>query len=130
MNSKLNKIYIYENRSGADLVLPKKSLDGKTEVRNKERFKGDESFFELVRSPYNFLILVEDITLKNDEIKLEETKMHTEQLILDQPDIVTTSGKVETKIVVEKPLNDSNENKDVEVLLTETPIDGLEIIQD
>lgn len=56
------------------------------------------------------------------------------KLILDQPDMVTERGQVEHVVrqpqVPQQPLNDATGDvqKQPEVLLTEDPLDGVEII--
>jgi hypothetical protein len=55
-----------------------------------------------------------------------------ESLILDQPDVITSNGKVEQTVLDDSSIiKKENENKNKkEVLLTEQPIDGVEIIID
>ncbi len=58
----------------------------------------------------------------------------TDKLIMDQPDVVTTEGTVEQVVVdeAEKKLNEGQPVQDSQedVLLTEDPMDGVEIIID
>ena len=59
--------------------------------------------------------------------------MNEKMLILDQPDTVTNHGKVEHFLVVGnsavQPMNDSiDSSPKADVLLNESPLDGLEII--
>lgn len=67
------------------------------------------------------------------ELLLEEEAMANEkQLLLDQPDCITHQGKVE-RVVVEPGQQAINDNVDPnqkkpDVLLTEDPLDGVEII--
>ena len=59
--------------------------------------------------------------------------MTEQKLILDQPDTVTAKGTIEHVVdnnVPSQRINDSvDNNKKPDVLLNESPIDGLEIIQ-
>ena len=70
---------------------------------------------------------------KQEELLKEET-MNNNKLLLDQPDTVTTNGKIERVVVQpnQMPLNDVTDpaapKSKPEVLLTEDPLDGMEII--
>lgn len=124
-------VYLYENITDADLTLPKPTPSGIRVVGPHKRFQGDSYFMSWVGSPMNLLKVIEVIAPAIT--KKQETKMPTEnKLILDQPDTVTEQGKVEFAVPTQpvQQLNDSN-NPDVkspEVLLTEDPLDGVEII--
>lgn len=116
--------YIYENKTTGYLTLPKPARDGRKVIPPSGRFEGDSYFMSLVRHPHNLLKYVE-------EVKQEE-KVSEKKLILDQPDMVTAKGTVEhvvddsTQI---QRMNDSVENgKKPDVLLNESPVDGVEII--
>lgn len=119
-------VYIFQNVTSGDFMLPKKSLDGKKLVKKNEQFQGDSYFMRFVGSPNNILKLIR---------RLEETKEKvnnmTDKLILDQPDQITTQGKVE-HVIADTPkavIKENDNNKTQEnVLITENPIDGLEII--
>jgi hypothetical protein len=113
-------LYIYRNNSKGTLMLPKTSTDGKRHIGVNETFQGDSYFMDFVKR--HELILVEDISERNTM---------TEKLILDQPDQVTTVGKVEHLVQPEaKPLNEVSppQTPQKDVLLTEDPLDGVEII--
>lgn len=119
-------LYIYENNTSGHLNLPKPTNQGKKTIAPKERFEGDSYFMMLVKAPHNMLRFI-------SEIKQEEKKeMNESKLILEQPDIVTSKGKVEhvvDEISATQKLHDSTENKHKhDVLLTENPVDGVEII--
>lgn len=129
-------VYIYENNSDADLSLPKPTESGVRVVGPRKRFQGDSYFMSWVGSPMNLLKLVEvvvpQLTKEQIQNQKEENAME-EKLILDQPDTVTQGGKVEYVIGVDpaaKPLNDNANpaNAAPDVLLTEDPLDGVEII--
>lgn len=134
-------LYIYENNTDADLTLPKPTASGVRVVGPRRRFQGDSYFLKLVGSPMNLLRLVEEITPKKttaeiaEEIanqKKENANMSQQKLILDQPDTVTAKGKVEHVVNTDtpvQPLNDSANQKNADVLLTENPLDGVAIIK-
>ena len=68
-----------------------------------------------------------------DEINKGNNIMNEQKLILDQPDTVTTKGKVEHIVAPQQPiqpLNDAASNQpQADVLLTENPLDGVAIIK-
>jgi len=116
-------LYVFRNRSNeATLSLLKPSADGKKMVGPNEEFEGDSYFFQMVPQE---AILVKTIRGKGEKMD--------EQLILDQPDQVTSEGKVE-HVVSDERLNEmpeeGMEKSKSEVLLTEDPLDGVTIITD
>lgn len=126
-------IYVYENNTDGDLTLPKPTASGVRVVNPRKRFQGDSYFMKWVGSPMNLLRLVEVIQPENST---KEENMNEKQLILDQPDTITQQGKIE-RVVVEPnvtPINDATTNelpkKKEEILISENPIDGIEIIID
>lgn len=125
-------LYVYENNTDADLKLPKPTNTGMRTVGPRKRFEGDSYFMRWVGAPMNLLRLIEEKVPKNTPKTTvnEENKM-ADKLILDQPDTVTSKGKIE-HIVDDtmKPLNDSTQGKKgSDVLLTENPLDGVAIIK-
>lgn len=130
-----NGLYIYENNTSGTLTLPKPTNSGKRVVAPKEQFQGDSYFMSLVKPPNNLLKLIKVITQDLPETQIQtqtESNMNEQKLILDQPDRVTSEGTVE-QVMKQQPvqkLNDSVEKKEPtkEVLLTEDPMDGVEII--
>jgi hypothetical protein len=128
-------VYIYENNTDGDLKLPKATESGVRVVGPRKRFQGDSYFKQWVGSPMNLLRFIEEVVPENktSENVLEENNMTNErQLLLDQPDCITTQGKIE-RVVAEpgqKIINDNAQSvqKTPEVLLTEDPLDGVEII--
>jgi len=129
-------LYVYENNTSGTLTLPKPTNSGKRVVAPKEQFQGDSYFLSLVKPPNNLLKLVKTITTdlpaETQPQTLMESNMNEQKLILDQPDRVTSKGTIE-QVVKQQPvqkLNDSVEKKQPskEVLLTEDPLDGVEII--
>lgn len=117
--------YVFRNKSKvATLELPKLSKDGKKWVQPKETWEGDSYFFNMVPRD---AVLVKVI----EEAKKEAT---VEKLILDQPDQITSAGKVEHTVVQgEVSLNETTPQENVdkkEKLLTEDPLAGVTIIRD
>ena len=116
-------LYMFRNRSKvASLELPKPSSDGKKWVQPGQTWEGDSYFLKMVPKEAT---LVKTLVDPNKEVKMEE------KLILDQPDQVTCSGKVEHKVASDLPLNETNPtNPEDERLLTEDPLAGVTIIRD
>lgn len=121
--------YIYRNITKGTLQLPKPNKQGIKEVEAGEVWEGDSYYMTLVKN--NFATLVKD-----NNIKVVESKGETmeEKLILDQPDTVTTNGKVEHVIKdisdkkstkVKKQENTENQDS---VLLTDDPLSGIQIL--
>jgi len=132
-------LYIFENNKTWDYSLPKKSLCGRKLIPPKGRFKGDEYFLQFVKS--GDIKLVEAIAPKvNPAPSVNTLNENTQQgdkmekLILDQPDKVTQHGKTESVVVntnpnqVIKDHNSSNQPQ-TDVLLVESPMDGIDIIK-
>lgn len=128
-------LFVFENMSDADLKLPKPTQSGTKTVGGKQRFQGDSYYLSWVGPPTGILKLIEQIIPAdnpNNKKTQENKTMNESKLILDQPDIVTTKGKIEH--VVSQPnqvLSDSNLNGETspEVLLNEGPLDGVEIFK-
>lgn len=120
-------IYVYENRSEhADLQLPKPTIGGKRFIAPKEQFQGDNYFMSMVQR--NELKLIRTIQEPQKEKLMNENK-----LILDQPDQVTAAGKIEHVVETLKctPKSCTTETtKRDDVLLTEDPMSGVEILVD
>ena len=128
-------LFVYENNTNGHLTLPKATTSGQRVVGPKEQFQGDSYFMSLVKPPNNLLKFVKTIVNEDQLPKttslMETTDMNEQKLILDQPDRVTSEGTVE-QIVSKKPVQKLNdavaEKTKQEVLLTEEPMDGVEII--
>jgi hypothetical protein len=123
--------YIFENHRNADFSLPKKSIDGKKLIPPKGRFHGDEYFITFVKT--GDLRLADTIHPKPKPI-IESTGANMEKLILDQPEKFTHEGKTEHVVAPQKKvvLNDNNQSNKIneDVLLVESPMDGIDIIKD
>lgn len=119
-------LFLFRNRNvSASLELPKPAKDGKKWVEPNGTWEGDSYFFSMVPRE---AVLVRTIL----EIKKEEPKMES-RLILDQPEQITKSGKVEHKVQDELPINETSPEgkiEDQERLLTEDPLAGVTIIRD
>jgi len=122
--------YIFENASDkADLTLPRPTKSGVRRVGPKGRFQGDSYYFGMVRS--NELRLIDTIQTPEAE---REANMQQQKLILDQPDIVKEEGRVEHVLPLKKktPLHEGDGAKqpEPEVLISEDPMSGVEIIME
>jgi hypothetical protein len=119
-------MYLFRNRSAvASLDLPKVSADGKKWVGPGQTWKGDSYFMSMVPRE---AVLVESLCENNKE----ETKVE-EKLILDQPEQITSSGKVEHGVSEDLPKvveSSPHESKPKERLITEDPLAGVTIIRD
>ena len=130
-------IYVYENNTDGDLKLPKATASGLRVIGPRKRFQGDSYFMKWVGHPMNLLRFIEEIVPKGapaNQETIKEGTMPTEKLILDQPDTVTTKGKIEHVVETAPkamPINDAVAPAQSlpEVLLTENPLDGVEIIK-
>lgn len=123
--------YIFKNNTSGTLTLPKPASkildkDGNSVTRrdmsfilHNEKFEGDSYFMSMVKS--HDLIYVEKC--------VTEEEMPDKKLILDQPDQITEHGKVE-HVIPDQPVENLTEDQkeEKEVLLTEDPMDGIEII--
>ena len=127
-------LFLFKNKTNASLQLPKKSSDGKVWVEPNQTWRGDSFFLKMITQE---AVLVETIESPN---QTEEANMSEEKLILDQPDQITTDGKLEHIVSNEpavlteetkKKKKTKTESKNKEnKLLTEDPIAGVTIISD
>jgi hypothetical protein len=134
-------IYTYENHRRHDLKLPKKSYDGKDFIRPNGRFLGDAYFLMLVRSGDIRVIDSKPVNppapVVNENLN-ESVGGNVEKLILDQPEKFTAKGHSESVVVNQNACckgtqtctskNESDATADG-VLLTENPLDGIDIIK-
>jgi len=129
-------LFIYENNTGGDLSLPKPTASGLKRVGPRQQFQGDSYFQKWVGPPMNMLRLIGTVspaanTTEGLQMLKEGTDMSQKKLILDQPDTINHKGKVEHVIdeVPQQKIHESNPNqKQSDALLTEEPLDGVEII--
>lgn len=128
-------LFLFKNKTNASLQLPKKSSDGKVWVEPNQTWQGDSFFLKMIPQE---AVLVETIESPN---QTEEANMSEEKLILDQPDQITTEGKLEhivsnepvviSEETTKKKRKTKTESKNKEnKLLTEDPIAGVTIIRD
>jgi hypothetical protein len=129
-------LYVFRNRSReATLDLPKPSSDGKTavgpanpQIPGAGEWEGDSYFMDMVRR--NEAVLVRIIRSPEEERMMNSQ----EKLILDQPDQITSEGTVEHIVFdPKKSLNETPEDLSKpkpDVLLTEDPMEGIQIIRD
>lgn len=132
-------LYIYENNTDSDLKLPKPTASGVRVVGPRKRFQGDSYYLNWVGRPMNLLRLIEEITPKKttqeiaEEIARRNSPMNEQKLILDQPDTITSKGKIEHVVSNDQPvqpLNDSASSKPAsDILLNENPLEGVSIIK-
>lgn len=123
-------LYLFQNNTNADLYLPKPGNNGSSLLLKGRTFEGDSYFFSLVRT--NQLKLIKELEITPPQ---EEPVMTEQKLILDQPDRVTNEGAVEHVLSNPQPIkkktkNESRSNPKAEpdVLLTEDPMSGVEIM--
>jgi hypothetical protein len=120
-------LYIYENNTDGDMMLPRPTASGLSKVGPRAQFQGDNYYMSLVKS--NQCKLIKELVSPEQERKMKEDK---DKLILDQPDMITEQGKVEFEVQDDQvqPLNEvgADEEAQPEVLLNEDPIDGVDII--
>jgi hypothetical protein len=106
-------MYVFENNTAGDLHLPRPTQSGRRLVRKGEQFLGDNYYFSLLR---------------NNELKLiREIQSPEQKLITEQPPTVTHQGTVE--YVSNSNINETPDDKQQDILLTETPIDGIKILK-
>lgn len=121
-------LYIFRNKTPGDLMLPKPAEGGVRTVPSGQEFQGDSYFMCLVKT--NQCSLVQELVSPQ---QTKEQKMQ-EKLLLDQPEQITAAGQVEHVVAKEPqqvPLNEvpvATETPTTDVLLTEDPLDGVDII--
>ena len=123
-------MYLYQNNTNADLALPRPTKSGIRSVGPKMQFQADNYYMQLVKS--GLLRLVKEIQSPEQQRTISEAKME-EKLILDQPDMVTESGKVEHVINKNTPIQKLTEQQkgkapQPDVLLNEAPADSFVIV--
>jgi hypothetical protein len=107
--------YLFENNTNADFYLPRPTKTGQRLVRKSGTFIGDSYYFQLV---------------KTNQLKFIKEEKMEEKLITEQPPVVTREGTVEYVVASpEKKLNeDKDQPKNVDSLLVESPLDGIQIL--
>jgi hypothetical protein len=114
-------MYLFQNNTKGDLFLPRPTQSGRKMVRRGEQFVGDNYYFNMLRS--NELKLIKELASPE---ALRESE-NTNKLLTEQPPTITNEGTVE---YIQPPSHPINENRgQADVLLTETPLDGIKIIR-
>ena len=126
-------LYVFENNTEGDMMLPKPTKSGQTKVGAKQQFQGDDYFMSLVRS--NTCKLIRTLITPEQEKAMEQAKLNEaeQKLICDQPDVVTEQGQVEyvtggDQQLNEGPVDPANPEAKVDTLINEDPVDGVDII--
>ena len=117
--------FLYQNNTSGDLMLPRANAKGQNRIGHKQQFEGDDYFLQMVKT--NDLKLIKVIQTKDQQMVME----HMERLLTEQPPVVTDEGVVEfVKQGKAKKLNENKPNGEEmqDVLLNESPMDGIEII--
>jgi hypothetical protein len=120
--------YIFQNSSNnAELTLPRATHSGRRKIEGGGQFQGDSYYLQMVKT--GLLKIVEVIQTPLQE---KEADAMNQKLILDQPDQITESGKVEhvveQKTTVQK-MNEGGNEKKPDILLNEGPsADGFIIV--
>ena len=137
-------VYLYQNsNANAELTLPRPTKSGVRLIKPNGQFQGDDYYMQLVRT--GMLRLVEVLQTAEQETQAvldqseentgDQTMNESNQLILDQPNIVTSAGQVEHIVRVdgttERKMNEELKVENQEpVLLNEGPMDdGFIIVQ-
>lgn len=111
-------MYIYENNTSGELLLPKPTSTGRRSVGVKEQFVGDSYYMYMLQA--GLIRLIKEVSPQMPE-----------KLITEVPPTITHDGTVE--FVKQQPkevkLNETDkQSQDEPVLLTENPLDGIKII--
>jgi|SRR5579859_1254568 len=109
-------MYIFENNTKGDLFLPRPTQSGQRLVPKGRQFQGDSYYFSM---------------LKTNEIKLiKELAPQHSQLLTEQPPTVTDEGQVEYVVQPkETKINEQQNDAQEDVLLCESPVDGIKILR-
>lgn len=110
-------MYVFENKTNGDLYLPRPTHAGRRLVRKGEQFVGDNYYFHMLPSTSGpgSLSLVKELQSPEQE-----------RLLTEQPPVVTEQGSVE--FVAKQKYNESQPNTQ-DVLLTESPTEGIQILK-
>lgn len=118
-------LYIFQNITGADLMLPRPTKAGRRTVGPREKFIGD-SYYKTMKD----VVCLQEVQSDMPTLNQPEQKLLTEV-----PPTVTHEGKVEyvQKQPGVKPLNENDKKKPgatpQDVLLTEQPLEGIRIMR-
>jgi hypothetical protein len=114
--------FLFVNNTRGDLTLIKPPIKGPNPVPPGRTFVGDSYFFNLMK--------VGDVRLIETIKPVQKEEIMEKKLILDQPEKFTGDGQIEH--VATEPAVKLNEtqpkSKDNNKLITEDPLDGVEIL--
>jgi len=121
-------MYIYQNITGAHLILPRPTKAGRRSVGPREKFVGD-SYYKMMKE----LACLQEVTAPIQEQEVN-APMQEQKLIIEQPPTVTHEGQVEyvQKQPDQKPLTEDEkkkQEKQEDILLTESPLEGIRIMR-
>jgi len=129
-------LYVFRNKTGGTLELPKPTPSGRTHVGADQEWQGDNYYMKLVQAHEAVLVKVLLTPDQTMAMKKEKEKpMNEEKLILDQPERVTQEGTVEQVVQDEKkkkPLNETpaEGQPQGDVLINEDPMEGVDILME
>lgn len=137
-NIQTGTLYIFENHRNNDFSLPVKSHCGKKMIGPRGRFTGDSYFLSFVKTgDIRMIQVLEHKAEDTPSVLKEASEGNMEKLILDQPEKFTVKGHTE-HVVAETPgqkklteISGQNAGQtQPDVLLTENPLEGIDIIND
>lgn len=136
-NIQTGTLYIFENHKNNDFSLPVKSYCGKKMIGPRGRFTGDSYFLSFVKTGDLRMIQVLEHKVEEPPAVINEaSEGNMEKLILDQPEKFTTKGQTE-HVVVDNPQakklteitgDKASQQTQPDILLTENPLEGIDII--
>lgn len=107
--------FVFENNTKGELFLPRPTSSGRKRIPAGQQFMGDSYYFQMV---------------KTNELKfIREANAPMEKLITEQPPTVTRDGQIEYVTSQPQKINEDDKNDQGEILLTESPVDGIKIIK-
>lgn len=117
-------MFVFQNITGADLMLPRPTKSGRRIVGPREKFIGD-SYYKTMKD----IVCLQEVQSEMPALNQPEQKLLTEV-----PPTISHDGKVE---YVQKqpgitPLNENDKKKQAvirDVLLTEEPLEGIRIMR-
>lgn len=109
-------MYVFENNTKGDLYLPRPTQSGRVVVPKGAQFIGDNYYFSMVRN--HELRLIKELQSPNQN-----------KLLTEQPPTVTHQGAIEHVQNSQVNLHEQRGEVKQDVLLTESPVDGIKIIR-
>jgi len=130
-------LFVFKNNTSGELYLPRATKSGVRKVDKMGEFQGTDYFMQMVKT--GELRLMRVIQSPNEPAQgsnlLKEGHQmqdENEKLIIEQPPTITAEGESVTfmdKKGKKKKLNEQPQNQDSgDILLTESPLGGVEII--